>query len=72
LWAFTFGLETVAGNAALPRNLGWFAVIGGLDLILLFFATVAQSETLILVSGGLASVILVPALWIWTGRVLRG
>jgi len=72
LWAFTFGLETVAGNAALPRNLGWLAVIGGLDLILLFFATVAQSETLILVSGGLASVILVPAFWIWTGRVLRG
>jgi hypothetical protein len=72
LWAFTFGLETVSGNAALQRNLGWLAVISGLDLILLFFATVAQSETLILVSGGLASVILVPALWIWTGRVLRG
>jgi len=35
-------------------------------------ATVAQAETLILVSGGLASVILVPAFWIWTGRVLRG
>jgi hypothetical protein len=72
LWAFTLGLETVSGNATLPRNLGWLAVIGGLDLILLFFATVAQAETLILVSGGLASVILVPAFWIWTGRVLRG
>lgn len=71
LWAFMLGLETVAGNGALPRNLGWLAVIGGLDLILLFFATVAQSENLILVSGGLASVILVPAFWIWTGRVLR-
>ncbi|MEK6225475.1 MAG: hypothetical protein AABM40_04185 [Chloroflexota bacterium] len=71
LWAFTLGLETVAGNGALPRNLGWLAVIGAFDLILLFFATVAQSENLILVTGGLASVILVPAFWIWTGRVIR-
>ena len=72
LWALTLGLETVAGNGALPRNLGWLAIVGGLDLIVLFIATVAASENLILVSGGLASVILVPAFWIWTGRVLRG
>ena len=72
LWAFTLGLEAVAGNGALPRNLGWLAIAAGLDLIVLFFATVAAYEGLILVSGGLASVILVPALWIWTGRVLRG
>src|SRR6266702_3037936 len=72
LWALTLGLETVAGNGALPRNLGWVAIVGGLDLIVLFIATVAASENLILVSGGLASVILVPAFWIWTGRVLRG
>jgi len=72
LWALTLGLETVAGNGGLPRNLGWLAIAGGLDLIVLFFATVAAYEGLILVSGGLASVILVPAFWIWTGRVLRG
>jgi hypothetical protein len=72
LWAFTLGLETVAGNGALPRNLGWLAIVSGLDLIVLFFATIAAVEGLILVSGGLASVILVPAFWIWTGRVLRG
>ena len=72
LWAFTLGLETVAGNGTLPRNLGWLAVGTGLDLIVLFIATVAASENLILLSGGLASVILVPAFWIWTGRVLRG
>jgi hypothetical protein len=72
LWALVLGLETVAGNATLPRNLGWLAIIGGLDLIALFFATVAAYESLILVSGGLASVILVPAFWIWAGRVLRG
>jgi len=72
LWLFTLGLETVAGNGTLPRNLGWLAMVGGLDLIVLFFATVAAFESLILASGGLASVILVPAFWIWTGRVLRG
>ena len=33
LWALTLGLETVAGNAALPRNLGWLAIVGGLDLL---------------------------------------
>ena len=72
LWALTLGFETVAGNAALPRSLGWLAILSGLDLIVLFFGTVAAYEGLILVSGGLASVILVPAFWIWTGRVLRG
>jgi hypothetical protein len=72
LWLFTLGLETVAGNGTLPRNLGWLAIVGGLDLIVLFFATVAAYEGLILASGGLASVILVPAFWIWAGRVLRG
>src|SRR6266705_4733129 len=71
LWALTLGLETVAGNGALPRNLGWFAIICGIDLIVLYVATVAAFDGLILVSGGLASVILVPAFWIWTGRVLR-
>ena len=72
LWALTLGLEVVAGNATLPRNLGWLAIISGIDLIVLYVATVAQAETLILVSGGLASVILVPAFWVWTGRILRG
>jgi hypothetical protein len=72
LWALTLGLEAVAGNAALPRNLGWLALASGIDLIVLFFATVAAYEGLTLVSGGLASVILVPVFWIWTGRVLRG
>jgi hypothetical protein len=71
LWALTLGLEIVAGNGALPRNLGWLAIVSGIDLIVLYVATVAQADTLILVSGGLASVILVPAFWIWTGRVLR-
>jgi hypothetical protein len=72
LWALTLGLETVAGNSALPRNLGWLAIVSGVDLIVLYVATIAAVDGLILVTGGLASVILVPAFWIWTGRVLRG
>lgn len=72
LWALTLGLETVAGNGSLPRNLGWLAILCGIDLIVLYVATIAAVDGLILVSGGLASVILVPAFWIWTGRILRG
>jgi hypothetical protein len=72
LWLFALGLETVAGSGTLPRSLGWLAIVGGLDLVVLFFATVAGHEGIILASGGLASVILVPAFWIWAGRVLRG
>ena len=71
LWALTLGLEIRSGNGALPPNLGWLAIASGLDLIALFVATVAQAEGAILVTGGLASVILVPAFWIWTGRALR-
>ena len=71
LWALTVGLETIAGNAAWPRSLGWLALVTGLDLIVLYVATVAAIDSLILVSGGLASVIFVPAFWIWTGRLLR-
>ena len=71
LWALTVGLETIAGNAAWPRSLGWLALVTGLDLIVLYVATVAAIDGVILVSGGLASVIFVPAFWIWTGRLLR-
>src|SRR2546428_6443664 len=72
LWALTLGLETVAGNGALPRNLGWLAIVGGLDLIVLFIATVAASENLILVSGGLAPVLPPSAVLVLAGPVLPG
>lgn len=71
LWALTLGLEVRSGDTGLPPRLGWLAIATGLDLIVLFFATVAAAQTLILVAGGLASLILVPAFWIWAGRVLR-
>jgi hypothetical protein len=46
------------------------AIVGGLDLIALFIATVIGSTPLILVTGGLASVLLGPAFWLMTGRLL--
>ncbi|HEX6061525.1 MAG TPA: hypothetical protein VF001_05600, partial [Candidatus Limnocylindria bacterium] len=69
IWMLALGL-TARGTAALPRNFARLAVAGGVDLILLFFATVAGSTPLILVTGGLASVALGPAFWIWSGRLL--
>ncbi len=71
LWALMLGLEIRSGNSALPGNLGWLAIVTGFDLIALFFATVAAANTLILITGGLASLLLVPGFWIWTGRALR-
>lgn len=69
VWMLALGLSA-RGAAALPSNLAMLAIVGGVDLIALFFATVAQSTPLILVTGGLAAVILGPAFWIWSGRIL--
>jgi hypothetical protein len=69
IWMLALGL-TARGAGTLPRNLAMVAIVGGIDLILLFFATVAGSTPAILVSGGLASVVLGPAFWIWSGRLL--
>jgi len=69
VWMLVLGLSA-RGAATLPRNLTGLAIAGGVDLIVLFFATVAQSTPLILVTGGLASVVLGPAFWIWSGRLL--
>jgi hypothetical protein len=46
------------------------AIAGGIDLIALFVATVIGSTPVILVTGGLASVLLGPAFWLMTGRLL--
>jgi hypothetical protein len=69
IWMLALGL-TARGAGTLPRNLAVVAIVGGIDLIVLFFATVAGSTPAILVSGGLASVVLGPAFWIWSGRLL--
>jgi len=46
------------------------AIAGGVDLVLLFVATVVGSTPATLVTGGLASVFLVPLFWLMTGRLL--
>lgn len=72
LWALVLGLLTLRG-ADLPRWLGYVALIAGIDMLLLFLADVAGVGTLILLTGGLASLILGPALWLGTGlTLLRG
>ena len=69
LWSVIAGLELRARPGLRP--IYWqLAVVGGIDLILLFFATAIGSTTLILVTGGLASVVLGPAFWTMTGRLL--
>ena len=70
LWMFVLGWTARTGEA-LPRRLALLAIVGGLDLVLLYAATVAGAATAILVTGGLASVVLGPAFWIWSGRLLR-
>ncbi|MDQ2951996.1 MAG: hypothetical protein M3R54_07005 [Chloroflexota bacterium] len=53
------------------RGVYWqLAVAGGIDLIVLFVATVFSWTPLILLAGGLASLILGPAFWLMTGRLL--
>jgi hypothetical protein len=69
VWMLVLGLSA-RGGASVPANLATLAIVGGVDLILLFFATVAGSTPLILLTGGLASVILGPAFWVWSGRIL--
>jgi hypothetical protein len=59
----------VAGR--LPRALGYVALVNAVLLITLFFASAANAQTLILLSGGLTSVIVGPIFWVWLGRELR-
>ena len=70
LWMLVLGWNA-RGTGALPPRLALLAIVGGLDLVLLYAATVAGAERAILVTGGLASVVLGPAFWIWSGRLLR-
>lgn len=64
------GLLIVRGGR-LPRALGYLAIVNAVLLVTLFFATAAGSQTLILLSGGLTSVIVGPIFWIGLGRTLR-
>jgi hypothetical protein len=69
LWTLIAGLE-LRGRAGLRPIYSTIAIVGGIDLILLFIATVIASTPMILVTGGLASVILGPVFWAMSGRLL--
>jgi hypothetical protein len=60
----------IVRTGVLPRNLGYLGILNAVLLIVLFLATVVNSQTLILISGGLTSVIVGPIWWIWIGRAL--
>jgi hypothetical protein len=67
--AFMFG-RLIVRSGALPRMLGTVGMVNAVLLVVLFFANVIGSQTLILLSGGLTSVIVGPIWWVWTGREL--
>ena len=69
LWLLVAGLE-LRGRAGLKPLYARIAIAGGIDLILLFAATALGSTPLILVTGGLASVVFGPIFWAMTGRLL--
>lgn len=64
------GMIIIVGGR-LPRALGYLAVVNAVLLVTLYFATTAGAQTLILLSGGLTSVIVGPIYWLWLGRELR-
>ena len=69
LWLLIAG-SILRGRADLRRVYWQIALLAGIDLVLLFLGTVAGALPVVLVTGGFASVILVPAFWLMTGRLL--
>jgi len=70
LWTIAVGLLARQGRGGLPRGLGALAIAAGIDLVLLYLATLLGSDMLVTVFGGLAAVVLGPAFWMWTGNAL--
>ncbi|HEV2249522.1 MAG TPA: hypothetical protein VGT60_03335 [Candidatus Limnocylindria bacterium] len=70
LWMLTLGIVAPGAVSGWPGWLTPVSIAGGLDLVALFVATVAGAELPILLTGGLASVILGPAFWIGIGTIL--
>jgi hypothetical protein len=69
LWSIVLGLS-IRCDALFPRMLGTIALVNGIDLLVLFIATATGMGTLVLATGGLASVVLGPLLWGAIGRAL--
>ena len=57
-------------SSRLPRSLGYLGLFNAALLIILYFATASSLQTLILISGGLTSVIVGPIWWIWFGSII--
>jgi hypothetical protein len=77
LWALVVGLLILRGarpelveGPGLPRWLGYVSLVAGVDMLALFCADVAGAGTLVLLTGGPASLILGPAMWAGFGRAL--
>ncbi|HLQ05625.1 MAG TPA: hypothetical protein VK197_08250 [Verrucomicrobiae bacterium] len=69
LWLIVVGRELARRTDLRPRY-AQLATVAGIDLLILFAATVLNSSVAILVTGGLASVVLGPIFWTMTGRLL--
>ncbi|MBI3732965.1 MAG: hypothetical protein HY259_05845 [Chloroflexi bacterium] len=70
LVAFIFGWLIVR-TGTLPKNLGYLSMGNAVLLIVLFLANVGDIQPLVLLAGGLTSVIVGPIWWIWLGVQLR-
>jgi vacuolar-type H+-ATPase subunit I/STV1 len=69
LWLLIAGLE-LRGRADLRPSYAQIAMGAGVVHILLFISTLLGNTPLVLITGGLASVLLGPAFWLMTGRLL--
>jgi hypothetical protein len=69
VWLIVVGRELARRTDLRPRY-AQLATVAGIDLLVLFAATLIGNTPLVLVTGGLASVVLVPVFWAMTGRLL--
>jgi hypothetical protein len=69
LWLLVAGLE-LRGRPGLRPRYAQIAMAAGVVQILLFVSTLLASSPLVLITGGLASVVLGPIFWAMTGRLL--
>jgi hypothetical protein len=60
----------IVRSGVLAKTFGYLGLFNALLLVVLYFATVAGAQTVILISGGLTAVIVGPIWWIWLGLQL--
>ena len=61
-----FGL-LILKNDGWPRLLGWLGILLGIDMLVLFAVSWAGSGALTVLTGALASLIMLPVFWCWAG-----